>query len=74
MFEGGAKKKIDHIKLCVRRVFIMDNCEDIMSEWVSFIKGVVDSEDLPLYISRETLQQIKKCFEMFIDLTENKNA
>ena len=75
LFDGQTKRK-GMVKLYSRKVFITDDCEDLLPEYMKFVRGVIETDDIPLNISRETLQQskilkvigkniIKKALDMF---------
>jgi heat shock protein beta len=80
MFDEDAR----NIRLYVKRVFINDKFDDIMPRWLKFIKGVVDSDDLPLNVSREILQKskvlsiinkrlVRKSIDMFKDIAADED-
>merc|ERR1719223_2574965 len=77
-------KPRNNIQLCVRRVFCIDDCDELMPEWLHVVKGVVDSEDLPLNIARDQMLQnkilrviknnlVKKCFAMYAEIAGEKD-
>ena len=83
MFNKNAGEDKTKFKLYAKRVFLMDNCKDLIPEWLRFISGVVDSYDLPLNVSREMLQEnsivsvmrkriVSKTIDLLKDIYENK--
>lgn len=81
MFDENAR----NIRLYVKRVFINDKFEDLMPRWLKFVRGIVDSNDLPLNVSREILQKskvlsiinkrlVRKSLDMFRDLAEDEDT
>ncbi|MDP1863494.1 MAG: molecular chaperone HtpG [Thiobacillus sp.] len=81
-FDLYDREKRHGIKLYVRRVFIMDDAEQLMPQYLRFVRGVIDSADLPLNVSREILQSsrdidaikagsVKKVLGLLEDLAEN---
>lgn len=83
LFDGQTKRK-GMIKLYSRKVFITDDCEELLPEYMKFMRGVIETDDIPLNISRETLQQnkilkvigkniIKKSLDMFNKISEDSD-
>lgn len=82
-FDMHMRDSASGIKLHVKRVFVMDDCEALLPEYLRFVRGVVDSDDLPLNVSREVLQQdrlvgqikkqvTKKVLSMIEELAEER--